>query len=141
MIDFSVLEITTEEIKTSLGKMVSVETLICEVTVGGETKRLNFNWINYRSLYCSKADLVYVSIPQGGTRRAFGSSDNIYWNKLRKADLYIEKVNGDFNLIKEYQVLDGEARIVSWCDSKTKILPHEEAMDAIIPSPIRSSMK
>ncbi len=137
---FKILQVISEEIKSISGEKVNVETLVCEVEIGSDKRILNFNWNQILMLYKSK-EVVYVRIPQYGTKRAYGINENvIYNNKVRKSSLYIQKTELEYHLITEYEVLDGKASIVAWTDSKTGLeLSNQEAVDYNSPYPIKKT--
>ena len=133
MVTFKVIEE-----KINKDKEPYQDDLICEVSIlGQETKKIVFTrpetWYNY---YISE-EQVYVQLPTGSTSRSWGMTDLHHQNKVRKAHLCIQKVDDNYHIVKLYQVLDGQAWIISWVDSKKgELLSSIESNDLVIPRPI-----
>lgn len=136
----NIREVVFESIKLLTGEMESVETLICDVTILDETRNLHFHYQRHSDLFRNSSDKVYVQIPQYGTDRAHAINlNNTYFNKVREAYLYIQKINNEYKLIVKYRILKGYAVIISWSDNVEQANKFGKAIDNQIPSPLKYS--
>jgi hypothetical protein len=113
------------------------ENLLCEVDIAGERKIIKFLRPKSWKLYYESRVSVYVQIFPGMTDRGLGGVDSHHYNKVRRAHLFVQKVDNQFKLVTTYKVLDGTADIVSWMkSSRAKSFRNQEAIDRVSPRPI-----
>ena len=118
-VEHKVLGVTEEEVEDFYGEKRKAETIVCEVSIKKEKKEVRFNRMNdtYPNNYSSE-ELVYVQIPEGWTNRSLGLSEAPYSNKVRKAKAFLEKINNEFVVVTEYNIMDGIGIVVSWAESE-----------------------
>lgn len=141
MPEFKLQEVTIKKTQIPFGDFKETEMLIGTVTIKDEARILNFDYHDHLDLYRNTSDEVYVQIPQWGTDRSHTMNmHSTYFNKVRRAYLYIQKINEEFKLITRYKVLTGHATITTWIDSLKEPNPLEIANDSLVPIPEKYSI-
>ena len=97
--------------------------LLLEMIIWGERKtvKLDRNKTGFPNFYKSRDRLVYIRIPSG----------HQHVNRVRMAEVAIQKVDEDYYLLCAYNVRNTYANIVSWVDTERgRQLKSMEAIDS-----------